>query len=194
MIKAVIFDLGGVILKGNVETFLKNGEKILGVKAKQGSNCVFDKKLNLGTCSLRASFERVFGKKMFDDEFLPLIKAWVSNWQMDEELLAFAKKLGKKYEIAILSNSEQSYEEKYNEQLSKVFSTIVYSHRVRMVKPDKEMFEYCLKKLGLAAEECIMVDDAHENIKAAKELGMHAVLYKNLNNLEKQLELFGVRT
>jgi len=131
---------------------------------------------------------------MFDDEFLPLIKAWVLNWKMDEELLSFAKKLGKRYTVAVLSNSEQSYEEKYDGRLSKVFWPIVYSHRVRMVKPDKEMFEYCLKKLGLAAEECVVVDDAPENIKAAKELGMHAVLYKNLNDLEKQLELFGVRT
>ncbi len=193
MIKAVIFDLGGVLLKGNVEIFLKKGEKILGCKAKHGTNCVFDKKLNLGTSSLRASFERVFGKKMFDDEFLPLIKAWVSNWKMDEELFEFAKKLRKRYTVAILSNSEQSYEEKYGKRLAKVFFPIIYSHRIRMVKPDKEIFEHCLKKLGLRAEECIMVDDAHENIKAAKELGMHAVLYKNMNDLEKQLELFGVR-
>ncbi len=194
MIKAVIFDLGGVVLKGNVEIFLKKGEKILGVKTKQESNCVFDKKLNLGTSSLRASFERVFGKKMFDDEFLPLIKAWVSNWEMDKEVFEFAKKLGKRYQVAILSNSEQSYEEKYDEELAKVFSPIIYSHRVRMIKPDKEMFEYILKKLGLEAEECVMIDDTHENIKAAKELGMHAVKYKSVNDLKKQLELFGVRT
>jgi len=193
MIKAVIFDLGGVVLKGNVEIFLKKGEKILGCKAKHVTNCVFDKKLNLGTSSLRTSFERVFGKKMFDDEFLPLIKAWISNWEMDEEMLAFAKKLGKRYQVAILSNSEQSYEEKYGERLAKVFSPIVYSHRERMIKPDNEIFEYCLKKLGLKAEECIMIDDAKENIKAAKELEMHAILFKNLNDLEKQLELFGVR-
>lgn len=193
MIKAVIFDLGGVILKGNIEIFLKKGEKILECKAKQGTNCVFDKKLNLGTSSLRASFERVFGKKMFDDEFLPLIKAWVSNWEINEEMLAFAKKLGKRYQIAILSNSEQSYEEKYDKRLTKVFSPIIYSHRERMIKPDKEFFELALKRLGVKPEESIMIDDAKENIKASKSIGMHAIQFKSLEDLKKQLELHGVR-
>ena len=47
--------------------------------------------------------------------------------------------------------------------------------------------------LGLKAEECLMIDDAHENIKAAKELGMHAIQFKSLEDLKKQLELHGVR-
>ena len=162
-------------------------------EARPGTECVFDKKLNLGQSSLRPAFERVFGKKLFDDEFLPLIKAWMANWEMNEEMLAFAKKLGKRYDVAVLSNSDLSYEEKYGESLANVFPTIVYSHRARMAKPDKEIFEYCLKKLGLSPEECIMVDDSQENIKAAKELGMHAIHFKNLENLKKQLELFGAR-
>ncbi len=193
MIKAVIFDLGGVMLKGSLASFKKNGEKILGLKARPGTECVFDKKLNLGQSSLRPAFERVFGKKMFDDEFLPLIKAWMANWEMNEEMLAFAKKLGKKYKVAVLSNSDLSYEEKYGERLAKVFSPIVYSHRARMAKPDKEIFEHCLKKLELKAEECIMIDDAYENIKAAKELGMRAILFKNLETLKKDLKLHSVR-
>jgi len=193
VIKAVIFDLGGVVLKGNLASFKNKSEKILGVKAKPGTEALFDKKLNLGTSSLRAAFERVFGKKMFDGEFLPVIKAWMANWEIDEKLLSFAKKLGKRYNVAILSNSDLSYEEKYGERLAEVFPTIVYSHRARMLKPNKEIFEHTLKKLGLEPEECIMVDDVQENIRAAKELGMHAVQFRNFEKLKKDLELQGVR-
>ena len=193
MIKAVVFDLGGVVLKGKTMKFIKDGEKLLGVKAKEGTECCFDRKLNMGTSSLRPAFERVFGKKMFDQEFIPLMKAWLSNWQMDEEMLEFAKKLGKRHDIAILSNCEMSFEEKYGDELSKVFPVILYSHRERLVKPDKAFFELALKKLGVAPEEAIMIDDAQENINAAKAIGMHAVFFKNLEGLKKQLELYGVR-
>lgn len=193
MIKAVIFDLGGVVLKGKASDFVKEGERQLGVKAKPGSDLCFDKKLNLGTSSLRAAFERVFGVKMFDHEFLPLIKAWMSNWVLDEEVYGYAKKLRKNYKVAILSNSELSFEEKYGERLKKVFSPIVYSHRVRMLKPELGIFKHALQKLGLQPEECIFVDDSRENSAPCQQLGIHFILFKDLNRLKKDLELHGVR-
>jgi putative hydrolase of the HAD superfamily len=193
VIKAIIFDLGGVVLKGKTMDFIKQGEKLLGVKARQGTETCFDSKMNLGTSSLRGACERVFGKKMFDHEFIPVMKAWLSNWQMDEQLLEYAKRLGKRYRVAILSNSEQSYEEKYGDQLKKVFPVIIYSHRERVLKPERRAFELVLKKLGVAPEEAIMVDDCQENLDAAKAIGMHAVLYRTLDNLQKQLELHGAR-
>lgn len=193
MIKAVIFDLGGVVLKGNVMNFIREGEKQLGVKAKQGNETVFDKKLNLGTSSLRAAFERVFGVKMFDHEFLPLIKAWMSNWVLDNEVYALAKKLGKSHKVAILSNSDSSAEEKFDSQLKKVFSPIVYSHKVRMLKPDSAIFEHCLKKLGLQAEECVFIDDSSSNMAPCQKLGIHFILFKNLAQLKKGLESHGIR-
>ena len=193
MIKAVIFDLGGVVLKGKTMNFVREGEKQLGVKAKQGTEACFDKKLNLGTSSLRAAFERVFGVKMFDHQFLPLIKAWMANWILDKEVYTFAKKLGKNYKVAILSNSELSFEEKYDEPLKKVFSPIIYSHRVRLVKPELEIFRHTLKKLGLQPEECIFVDDSRDNSPPCQQLGIHFILFKDLGKLKKDLELHGVR-
>jgi len=193
LIKAVIFDLGGVMLKGNVQKFLEKGEQILETRAKHGNDTCFDRKLNMGTSSLRAAFERAFEKKMFDHEFIPLMKAWLKNWEIDNSMLAFAKTLGKKYKLAVLSNSELSFEEKYGDKLKKVFSPIVYSHKERMVKPNKAIFELTLKKLGLEPEECIMVDDTMENGNTCKAMGIHFVLFKNLEKLKKDLELHGVK-
>lgn len=193
MIKVVIFDLAGVVIKGKVETFLEKGEKILGTKAKQTSEHNFDMKLNLGQSSERDAFERIFKKKMFDHEFIPLMKLWLSNWEIDEEVFAYTKRLKKKYKMAVVSNWVKSFEEKFDERLSTVFSPIIYSHRVRMVKPSKEIFELALEKIGIKAEECVFIDDGIENQKPCRELGIHFVLYKNLNKLKKDLELHGVR-
>jgi HAD superfamily hydrolase (TIGR01509 family) len=74
-----------------------------------------------------------------------------------------------------------------------VFPVIIYSHRERVLKPERRAFELVLKKLGVAPEEAIMVDDCQENLDAAKAIGMHAVLYRTLDNLQKQLELHGAR-
>ena len=191
MIKAVIFDLGGVVLKGS--HFIKKGEKILGKKAVHNNDACFDRKLNLGTSSHRAAFERVFGKKLFDDEFIKLMKAWLSNWEMDEEMLELAKKLRRKYKIAILSNTEQAYEEKYDNTLRKVFPVVVYSHKARMLKPEKPIFEYTLKQLGVQPEESVMVDDVKENCETAKRVGMNSILFKNRQQCENELKSLGAK-
>jgi len=193
VIRAVIFDLAGVVLRGNVETFVEKGEQILGYKAGPADNMCFDRKLNLGTSNLRDAFERIFEKKMFDHEFIPVMKVWLSNWEIDEEALAFAKSLGKRYKIAVLTNSELSFEEKFGDRLEKVFPLIVYSHRARMLKPGKKIFEHALKKLGLEPEECIMVDDSKAVEEGCRKIGIHFVHFKNLEKLKKQLELHGVR-
>ncbi len=192
MIKAVIFDLGGVVFKGSVKGFQKKAKK-LGFELKKGSETCFDEKLLLGQCSIRQALERVFEKKLSDEEFIELAKIYLGNWQLDEAVLEYAKALKKRCKVAILSNSEKSYEEKYYEVLKKVFSPILYSHRERMIKPDKEFFELALKKLGVQAEEAVMVDDARENEKPCRQLGIHFVQFKNLEKLRKDLELHGVR-
>ena len=43
-------------------------------------------------------------------------------------------------------------------------------------KPEKEAFQKIFDKLGIKAEQCIMVDDSIKNIRQAKELGMKTVL------------------
>jgi putative hydrolase of the HAD superfamily len=50
-----------------------------------------------------------------------------------------------------------------------------------MIKPYRCIFEYFLKKYSLRPEECLLIDDQQENIKAARALGMHAVRIKNGN-------------
>lgn len=192
MIKAVIFDLGGVLLKGSVKDFAKKAGK-LGFELKNGSEACLDEKLLLGTSSLRQAFERLFERKLFDHEFIDLAKAYLENWQLDEELFEYAKQLGKRYSLAILSNSEKSYEEKYDGDLRKVFPVVLYSHRERMLKLDLEFFKLALKKLGVGPEEAVMVDDARENERACRQLGIHFVHYKNLEKLKKDLEMHGAR-
>ena len=191
MIKAVIFDLGGVVLKGSTESFLKKAENILGKKGRLESKSYFDKKMQLGKSSLRAGLERVFSKKMDDQEFIQIAKAWMANWQPDPEMIGLAKSLKKKYRLAILSNSEKSYEEKYGPELKKIFPVILYSHRERMLKPSQEFFELALKRLGTGPEETIMVDDTKENEKPCSQLGIHFIHYKNTESLKKRLELYG---
>lgn len=52
-------------------------------------------------------------------------------------------------------------------------------------KPEKEAFEMVFRRLGVRAEECIMVEDSMKNIRAAKELGLKTILIAGKGKLQK---------
>jgi putative hydrolase of the HAD superfamily len=56
------------------------------------------------------------------------------------------------------------------------FDAEVFSCDVGWVKPEPEIFNACLDKLELSAEECVFVGDGGSGeLVAAKELGFHTV-------------------
>lgn len=78
--------------------------------------------------------------------------------------------------IALLSNS---WDNKYPHELLDIFDAVVLSGDTGLRKPDPEIFRLTLDKLGIGAEQAIMVDDNRHNIVAAQKLGMAGILHKN---------------
>lgn len=60
-----------------------------------------------------------------------------------------------------------------------VFRGIVISGEVQMVKPEPEVFSHLLERFDLRAEESVFVDDLPVNIEAARQVGLHTVLFKD---------------
>ncbi len=69
-----------------------------------------------------------------------------------------------------------------------VFRGIVISGDLKMLKPEPEIFHFLLQRYGLSAAETVFVDDNAPNIAAARELGIHAVWFKNAQQCELELE------
>lgn len=64
----------------------------------------------------------------------------------------------------------------------------VVSGFVKLVKPEREIYEYLLNKYSLKAEECVFLDDRKENIEAAKKLGMNGILFEEYEQAWTELE------
>ena len=54
----------------------------------------------------------------------------------------------------------------------------VVSGFVKMVKPNADIYEYLLSEYGLAAGECVFVDDREENVETARALGMKGIVFQ----------------
>lgn len=99
---------------------------------------------------------------------------------LNVEFFTFVESLVGKYKIALGTNAWENARKVYVERyhLDKITKEMIVSAEIGIQKPDPRFFELALGRLGSLAENTLFVDDTQENIKAAKELGIHTVLFK----------------
>jgi putative hydrolase of the HAD superfamily len=87
---------------------------------------------------------------------------------------------GRGLRMAMLTNNVREWEPLWRAKLpvDEIFEVVVDSAFVGMRKPEREIYELTLERLGdIRAEECVFVDDVDVNCATATELGMTAVRY-----------------
>jgi HAD superfamily hydrolase (TIGR01509 family) len=68
----------------------------------------------------------------------------------------------------------------------------VISGDAGITKPDKRIYQMLLERIGRPAAECIFIDDSEENVVAAEELGIRAILYRSPEQLSRELTDMGI--
>ncbi|OIJ91706.1 hypothetical protein BIV24_15785 [Streptomyces colonosanans] len=79
---------------------------------------------------------------------------------------------------AVLSNSMGMHPFNPYEpwRLSEAHDVVVLSEEVRMRKPDTEIYQLVLERLGCQGEDCVFVDDIAANLEPARALGITTIL------------------
>lgn len=92
------------------------------------------------------------------------------------------------FRVALLSNTACARSRFFrNQGYYRPFDPIVLSCEVNVKKPDPQIYQILLQKLGLPAEACLFIDNKKENIDAAKRLGFEAILFKSPEQLKADL-------
>jgi len=68
------------------------------------------------------------------------------------------------------------------------FNGIVISGEVQMMKPEPEVFMHLLATFGLRAEESVFIDDLPANIESARQVGLHAICFKDAAQCRRELD------
>jgi 2-haloacid dehalogenase len=69
-----------------------------------------------------------------------------------------------------------------------LFDDMVISGEVGHVKPDPEIFQILLDKIGRPAQECLLIDDSLPNIQQANKMGFATIHFESPAQLEKELK------
>jgi epoxide hydrolase-like predicted phosphatase len=79
------------------------------------------------------------------------------------------------------------------EEWDALFDDVVISGEVGLRKPEREIFELAVTRLGVPAGACVFVDDLSPNVRGAVAAGMVGVLHVSVEQTRDELEaLFGI--
>src|SRR6266849_1342831 len=161
-IRAVAFDIGGVLEITPDTGMTEKWEQRLHLKPGE-----LDQRMasawrdgSLGKCSeeqVQQSLREIIGMDQAEvDAFLhDLWEEYLGT--LNVEMAAYFSSLRPRYQTALIS----------------------YSHEVGIAKPDRRIYELTCERLGVQPAEMIFLDDHERPVAAAREFGIHAILFQN---------------
>lgn len=205
-IRAVISDFGGVLTTPLFNAFAHVqeehgiplealGKAMWRATQERGENPLFP--LERGELSereflsvLQGALTAEIGREVQMHDFA---ERYFAQLRPNEDMIAFlgGLKTERGLRLAMLTNNVREWEPRWRAMLPDVeatFEVIVDSAFVGMRKPDREIYELTLDRLGLPAEACVFVDDIEINCDAARELGIHAVQFVDTEQTIRDVE------
>lgn len=107
--------------------------------------------------------------------------AFCAGLSRDDSALAYVTGLQIDGELAVgaISNTNEVHAAWLDAHVPELdeFELVILSNEVRILKPDPEIFELAMEILDVRPVQVLYIDDLAENIGAARQLGMSAVLH-----------------
>lgn len=195
-IRAVIFDLGGVIVRTDDISQRTRLAERFGMTYADLDRLVFSSETaQRAECGLATPAEvwAVVAEQLHlpVEEMPAFEKAFFSGDSVDFTLVERIRSLRPAYTTAALSNTwlvdlpRYLSEEKH---ILDTFDVVISSAQCGMAKPAPEIFHHALELVGARPEETIFVDDNLRNVEAARALGIHAIRFLNTEQAWSELE------
>ncbi len=199
MIKAILFDLGDVILYSDVKSRDVEMEKQAGISVLLNSDIKpLYLEVSAGKKSVEELFEKILENSESGKDIRKVIEIYKENYKkfstIDKKMINLIKRLRKNYKVYAFSNTNKIHEQVNKKRgLYEYFDDVFLSCNLGNVKPNKGIFHEVLKILNLEADEVLFIDDREKNVKSAVEIGMKTIQFKDYGTLVKELSNKGIK-
>ena len=184
MTRAVLFDLGGVVVKNTWDVLDAHWTVRLGLEPGGFLAAVFggnDAEALVGKVAARDWWTVVYERLGLDDEQRAELRAEIDAASpIDEQMVSFIRSLRPPHRTAYLSNAWDDVRPWLGKQgIADAVDEVIISAEVGVAKPDPRIFRVALERLAAEPHEAVFVDDAEPNVEAARALGITAILARS---------------
>jgi epoxide hydrolase-like predicted phosphatase len=192
-IEAIISDFGGVLtspLLGSFAEFQNSsgislealGNAMAAITERDGTNPLFELETGRLTeaaflSALGAELSGALGREV---ELHGFGERYFEHLHPNERLIGYMRELRDRgYKMAICTNNVREWEALWRAKLpvDEIFDLVVDSAFVGTRKPERQIFDITLERLGVDAQAALLIDDVEINCVAAQELGIRAVRF-----------------
>lgn len=194
-IRAVFFDLGGVIVRTEYQAPRQQLAERLGMEYEDLSKIVFDSETgaqaSIGAITALQHWESVMKRlKRPYEEMTAIRDEFFAGDIVDRDILAFLRSLGGKYTTGLISNAWSDLRDYIvREKMDDAFDHIIISAEVGVAKPEAKIFQIALEQAGVRPNEAVFVDDFYANIEGCEKVGMKGIHFKDALSALEQLNL-----
>lgn len=187
MIKAIVLDIGGVLLRSEDRKPRQQLEKEHGLQPGGTEALVFNSTeahaSTIGLIGPDRIWQNVAKKlSLSPQECEGFQRTFWQGDQVDQSIIQFIEEIRSTYTTVLLSNAwvdaRQTLAEKYAIKEGETVDHILISSELGLAKPNPRIYEMLADFLECEYDEILFVDDFIENIHSASALGIHTIHYK----------------
>lgn len=181
MIRAVFFDMGGVILRTEQPAPRTNLALGLGLTYAGIDKLVFEndssRQASLGIISEEQHWKNVAHSVNLPDDRIDYLRTeFFAGDQLDLKLLDFIRNLRPTIRVGLISNAWTGMRDWIiAKKFADVFDDMVISAEIGIAKPDARIYQAAMQNLQVLPNESVFLDDMPRNVEAARNIGMHAI-------------------
>lgn len=201
MKKHIVFDFGGVVFQWRPNELLKRTLPHRAVDEAAAQQLVADffqnyggdwGRFDRGTIEVPELAPLIAERLGFElGEVQAVIDAVPGELEVQKETVDLLHRLHDKgHKLYFLSNMPEPYAvhlESTHEFFSR-FTDGVFSSRVKLIKPEPEIFELATQRFGIEPSQTVFIDDVAKNVEIARAHGWHAIQFITAAQVEAELE------
>ena len=202
----MISDFGGVLTTPLLDSFVAFqdqtgisgetlGRAMQRIAERDGAHPLFElEKGNLTEPAFLAQVSEALGPELgHRPEMHRFKEIYFEALKPNEPMIELMRELrARGYRMALLTNNVREWEPYWRSMLpvDDIFEVVIDSGFVGMRKPEPEIYELTLERLGdgIDASDCLFVDDVGVNIQTARELGMATVHFRGSEQAIGEIE------
>ena len=193
-IRAVFFDLGGVILRTEYQAPREHLAEKLGMEYDDLVKVVFDSEsgyqASMGAITPDEHWAAVVKRlKRPASEMEAIRHEFFAGDIIDRTLLEFLRSLRGTYKTGLISNAWGDLRDYIvREKFDDAFDHMIISAEVGAVKPEAKIYKIALEQAGVSANEAVFVDDFAVNIEGCEKVGMQGIYFVDAESTLLQLK------